>query len=246
VEVQRRWGWPIYTLTPKTGAPEGTVVDLHGGGWVNEISSQHWRLAAQVAAEAQVRVIVPIYPLVPFATAADVLPVIVKLVVENASPGHSVCLIGDSAGGQIALSSALLLRDDHGVVLPRTVLISPAVDLSLTNPLIKSAESTDPWLGREALLVFAERWRGDLPLTDPRVRPLAGDLTGLGALTLFSGTRDILNPDARLLAQKATAAGVEIDYHEQPGLVHVYPLTPTPEGRAARAVIVKRLRATGS
>ena len=75
------------------------------------------------------------------------------------------------------------------------------------------------------------------------VSPLGADLTGLGPLTVFSGTRDILNPDARLLAEKATAAGVEVEYHEQPGLVHVYPLTPTREGRAARDVIVERLRA---
>ena len=81
-------------------------------------------------------------------------------------------------------------------------------------------------------------------MTDPLVSPLGADLTGLGPLTLFSGTRDILNPDARSLAEKARAAGVDIDYHEQPGLVHVYPLTPTREGRAARATIVDCLRAT--
>jgi acetyl esterase/lipase len=49
-----------------------------------------------------------------------------------------------------------------------------------------------------------------------------------------------------LLAQKAAAAGVDIDYHEQPGLVHVYPLSPTPEGRAARRVIVESLREAGT
>jgi acetyl esterase/lipase len=59
---------------------------------------------------------------------------------------------------------------------------------------------------------------------------------------VFSGTRDIVNPDARRLADRAAAAGVDAEYHEQPGLVHVYPLTPTPEGRAARAVIVERPR----
>jgi acetyl esterase/lipase len=127
------------------------------------------------------------------------------------------------------------------VVIPRTVLISPVVDLSLANPLIKSVESTDPWLGRDALLVFADRWRGEWPVDDPRVSPLAGDLRGLGPLTVFSGTRDLLTPDARLLAEKAGAAGVDVDYHEQPEVLHVYPLMPIPEGRRARAIIVDRL-----
>ncbi|WP_264079185.1 alpha/beta hydrolase, partial [Mycobacterium szulgai] len=73
---------------------------------------------------------------------------------------------------------------------------------------------------------MAEQWRGDLPVDDPRCSPLAGDLAGLGPLTVFSGTRDILNPDARALVQKAGAAGVAVDYHERSGLLHVYPLLP--------------------
>ncbi|WP_241010600.1 alpha/beta hydrolase [Mycobacterium camsae] len=237
ISLQHRSSWPIYTLTPLASTPELTVIYLHGGAWVNEITSQHWQLAAQIAHQAGATVIVPIYPLLPSATAADVVPAIVEMAVQYAD----VYLAGDSAGGQIALSAALLLRDGHGVALPGTVLISPVLDLSLRNPAIASVEPADPWLGREALQFFADRWRGDLPLDDPRVSPLAADLTGLGPLTVFSGTRDILNPDARLLAEKAAAAGVDIEYHEQAGLLHVYPLTPTPEGRAARRIIVERI-----
>ncbi|UGT93480.1 alpha/beta hydrolase fold domain-containing protein [Mycobacterium ostraviense] len=74
VEVGRRSGWPIYTVAPKNGAHTHTVVYLHGGAWVNEINSQHWRLVTHVAAEARVKVVVPIYPLLPFGTAADVVP----------------------------------------------------------------------------------------------------------------------------------------------------------------------------
>jgi acetyl esterase/lipase len=241
MHVEPRSGWPIYTLTSKSShTPQRAVVYLHGGAWVNEITSQHWQLAAQIAADAHARVVVPIYPLVPFATAAEVVPAIAELVTEESARSDSVCLAGDSAGGQMALSSALILRDEHRVVLPRTVLISPVLDVSLSNRLIDQVD--DPWLTRVGLLEFAKRWCGELPMTDPLVSPIGADLTGLGPLTVFSGTRDILNPDARALVEKATAAGVDVDYQEQPGLVHVYPLTPTREGRAARALVVERLR----
>ncbi len=240
VQIAIRSGWPIYTLAPTSSqTPHCTVVYLHGGAWVNEIVAQHWQLAAQIADEAHARVIVPIYPLVPFATAAEVVPTIAELVAEETVPEQRMCLVGDSAGGQIALSVALILRDEHHLVLPRTVLISPVLDASLSNPLINAVD--DPWLTRGGLLEFAKRWCGDLPMADPLVSPLGADLTGLGPLTVFSGTRDILNPDARSLAGKAAGAGIEIEYHEQGGLVHVYPLTPTPEGRAARATIVESL-----
>ncbi|MCO6000241.1 alpha/beta hydrolase fold domain-containing protein [Actinoallomurus rhizosphaericola] len=243
VSVRRPHEWPVYTLTPNGGRPRGCVVYAHGGGWVNEIVSQHWRLAAQIAAEAATTVLLPIYPLIPYGTAGEVVGRVADLVLAGREEHGAACLAGDSAGGQIALSTAVFLRDHHQVTLPRTVLISPALDLTFANPRIDAVQPSDPWLGRAGGRVFAEHWRGDLPITDPRVSPLNADLRGLGPVTMFCGTRDILNPDAHLLAGKAAEAGVDLEFHEAPGLVHVYPLTPTPEGKAARAVIVDRLRA---
>ena len=239
-----RWrGWPLYTLVPRAGGARGSTVYVHGGGWVHEVAPQHWHLAAQVAAQARTTVLLPIYPLVPHGTAGEVVPGVADLVLAARGEHGGACLAGDSAGGQIALSAALLLRDEHRVVLPRTVLISPALDLSLTNPEIDLVEPHDPWLGREGTRVLADRWRGELPLDDPRVSPLAADPRGLGPLTVFTATRDITNPDTRLLVERARAARVDVELHEERGLVHVHPLTPTPEGRAARAVLVERLRA---
>ncbi|MGN5240232.1 alpha/beta hydrolase fold domain-containing protein [Rhodococcus sp. SJ-3] len=243
VTLDRSGQWPIYTIAPISGTPHGSTVYVHGGGWVNEIVSQHWHLAAQIAAVAQTTVTVPIYPLVPFGTAGQVVPMIADLVRTNHDRYGTACIAGDSAGGQIALSAAIALRDEHALTLPRTVLISAALDLSLSNPEIDIVQPTDPWLAREGTRVFIDHWRRDLALDHPWVSPLAADLHGLGPLTVFIGTRDIIYPDTRLLVDKATAEGIEVDYHPGDGLLHVYPLTPTPEGRAARSVIVDRLRA---
>ncbi|AYF74068.1 alpha/beta hydrolase [Nocardia yunnanensis] len=242
VEVRRENGWPIYTLAPRSGRARGNVVYCHGGGWVNEVVLQHWQLAADIVARARTTVTLPIYPLVPYGTADQVIPAFAALVRANREQYGTVCLAGDSAGGQIALSTALTLRDEEQPIVPRTILISPALDLSLSNPDVLAVQPADPWLGREGGLVLGEHWRGPLPITDPRVSPLFGDFTGLGPLTVFSGTRDILMPDIRLMVEKARAAGVDVDYHEIAELVHVYPLTPTPEGRQARGLIVEALR----
>lgn len=241
VTVDRENGWPVYTLTPRSGRAHGCVVYTHGGAWVNEIATQHWSLAADIAAHVGTTVTVPIYPLVPFGTAGQVIPAIANLVLANRSRHGEVCLGGDSAGGQIALSTAILLRDEHQVTLPRTILISPSLDLSMTNPEMDIVQPSDPWLGKPGARVLIDLWRGDLPLSDPRVSPLTADFAGLGPLTVFCGTRDILVPDTRILVEKARAAGVAVDYEERDGLVHVYPLTPTPEGRAARRAIIDSL-----
>jgi acetyl esterase/lipase len=243
VSIEHRDGWPVYTLAPRAGRSHGSVVYVHGGGWVHEIVSQHWSMAADIAAAAETTVVVPIYPLIPIGTAAEVIPAMADLVSACRDRYGDACLAGDSAGGQIALSTVIALRDEHRIRLPATVLISPCVDLTLTNPDIDRVQPSDPWLGRDGTQVLIEHWRGNLDVADPRVSPLAADLRGLGPLTVFCGTRDILNPDTRLLVDKARAAGVDVEYHEAPGLVHVYPLTPTPEGKAARAHIIDRLRA---
>ncbi|MBB2903318.1 acetyl esterase/lipase [Kineococcus radiotolerans] len=242
LEVAHDRHWPVYTLTPATGAaPTGGVVYVHGGGWVNQISPHHWKLAADIAAEAGVTVTVPIYPLLPYGSAAQVGQWVVGLVRRSFDTRGPTCLAGDSAGGQIALSATLQLRD-AGTVLPRTVLISPALDLTWSNPRIPVVQPSDPWLGRPGGHFFADAWRGELPITDPVVSPLFGDFTGLGPLSVFSGTRDILNPDAHLLVAKARSAGVQVDFHEALGQVHVYPLVPTRAGREAAQAVVESLK----
>jgi acetyl esterase/lipase len=242
VVAERDRHWPLYRLTPRHDEAAGVVIYAHGGGWVNEIAPQHWRLCAEIAAAAATTVLVPIYPLIPFGTAAEVVSRVADLAAAHAAAGP-VCLAGDSAGGQIALSAALELRDRHKRTAARTILISPGLDATLSNPQIPAVEATDPWLGRPGIRVFCESWRGELALEDPRVSPLWGELAGLGPLTVFTGTRDLLSPDAALLHERALAAGVVIDYHERPGLVHDYPLTPVAEARAAREVLCAQLRA---
>lgn len=243
-----RSDWPVYTLAPKDGPVRGTVVYAHGGAWAKEIVSQHWELCGQIATKAGVRVVVPIYPLAGRGTAAEVVEEFADIVTEcaagwrGAEPGP-VCLAGDSAGGQIALSAAQVLRDRGHAPLPATVLISPAVELSMSNPDIDGVQPKDPWLAREGTRVFIEAWRAGLPITDPRVSPLCGDMAGLGPLMILAADRDIVVPDVRLLVEKARAAGVDVDYTEERGLLHVHPLHPTPEGKVARKAIVDTIRA---
>jgi acetyl esterase/lipase len=122
------------------------------------------------------------------------------------------------------------------------VLISPVLDASFSNPTIGQVAPKDPWLGRPGLRAAADLWRANLPIEDMLVSPLFADLSALGPLTIFSGTRDITNPDTRAFVSKARKAGVEVEYHEAADLVHVYPLLPIPEGKRARQAIIEAVR----
>jgi acetyl esterase/lipase len=141
--------------------------------------------------------------------AGEVVPRVAELVgAEIARAGsRDTFVLGDSAGGQIALSSAIHLRDNNSEQPSRVFLIAPVLVTAMGNPGIAAVAPKDPWLSCAGIHVYPRHWRGHLSLDDPLVSPLSAALEGLTALTIFSGTRDILNPDARLLASKATAAG---------------------------------------
>lgn len=231
-------GWTIHTVSPTQSSANGTVLYLHGGGWMNEAVIQHWWLIQELAVEASVNVVVPVYPLLQSGgTARKVLPRIAELARGVEGP---VILMGDSAGGTIALSTNLMLRNE-GHPADLTVLISPALDLRMENPEIDAVQPSDPWLVKKGQLLLSEMWT-EKQFDDPVINPILANPDGIGRLLIFSGTRDILNPDTRLFVQQAKQAGNDVEYHEARGQLHVYPLLPTPEAKGARREIAEAVR----
>lgn len=228
-------GWPVFTVTSNGTTSTVRAVYLHGGSFVYEIAAQHWSLVADLARTTGARIVVPIYPLAPAATASAIVPRAADL-----AAGADV-IMGDSAGGDIALAAAMVLRDRTGRG-PRTILISPVLDVGLTDPRVAELAVRDPWLAIPGAKYANDLYRAQLAPTDPLVSPLYGSLDGLGPITLFSGTRDMLNADATRLVALAASVGHELDYHEAAGMIHVYPLLPIPEARPARAVMRTVLR----
>jgi acetyl esterase/lipase len=124
----------------------------------------------------------------------------------------------------------------------RHVLISPGLDMSLSNPEVFEAAKLDPWLaipgGLEAIRLYADGF----DRKDWRISPLYGDLSVLPKTLLLTGTRDILHPDCLVFAERARAAGVDVELFIEPGMIHVWPLIAIPEARRARKRIVGFLR----
>jgi acetyl esterase/lipase len=238
--VYTRHNWTCYTVVPRNAQkPTQQVLYVHGGGNISEIIPMHWSLIAKMASKGPAEVTVPIYPLAPHSTASQTVPVATDIAADliARSGAENVTLMGDSAGGNIVLGIAQTLRH-RGVPQPRQlVLISPGLDASRSNPAIAAVARYDRVLSVEGGAAGKRLYLGELDSKDPLVSPVYADLTGLAPMVLFSGTHDIHNPDARDFAARARDAGVAIGYHEEPGAQHVYPLLPTAEGAAARALI---------
>lgn len=76
---------------------------------------------------------------------------------------------------------------------------------------------------------------------DRKSSPLRTDLHGLVPMIVFTGTRNLVGHDRVDLAAKARAADVPIELHLRHGQPCNHPRMPTPEGRQARATILRSL-----
>lgn len=229
----------VHDLRPTGTTPGRTLLYLHGGGFVGPVDAAHWRYVRRVARTLGMRVVLPAYPLAPSHTWRDSYDDLLDLFAQVAidSP-EGVVLAGDSAGGGYALSLAQRIAAGAGPQPTHLALISPWTDLSDSTPGTLEAAARDPWLNLSRLRVFGRWWAGDDDVTRPEVSPINGDLSGLPPTLMWCGTHDLLQPQCRVLADRAPAAGWDLRYVEEPGLIHVYPILPVPEARRAFAELV--------
>lgn len=238
-------GRPIWRLAPQ-GCPADAplVLYLHGGAHACGMSPLHWRLVARLAHGGAV-VVAPMNGLVPRWGALEALALLKSLwddLVRD-EPGRAVTIMGDSAGGNLALVLSQSLCSTPGVPGPAgLVLIAPWVDLSGTACPMDERREGDPMLARAGALALGRMWARGLDMRDPRVSPLLGPMKGLPPVDIYQGTRDMLRPQVEALAERMRAAGVEVDLTLCPGAIHDYPLFDVPEGRAAALRIEARLQ----
>ncbi len=244
IEVTRKdvAGWPVYHTSLSGHSDAGNiVVFLHGGGYINEIVRAHWRFIGYLTRKARVHCVVPIYPLAPHATAKDVVPALgdlLRKLLKDAGPAK-VIVVGNSAGAALGLAAAQWLRD-AGYGQPNgLVLISPGGDFSIRRPDQVTIAARDPVNDIPGAREAGRLYAGGLDVAHPYVSPLNGDVHGLAPMIIFSGTLDLFYPDCIDLAAKARAAGVPAELHLRQGQPHNYAAMPTPEGRQARAIILR-------
>ena len=238
-------GFPVVSVSSHP-APAGALLLLHGGAYVAEITRPHWAFAGQLAGLG-CRVDVPLYGLAPRHTYREAFPLITQAYRDLLAgyPPDRVALLGDSCGGGMALALAQSL-DELSLPQPATLaLLSPWLDLTLTNPAIPEVEQEDPWLGVPGLVAAGRYWAGGDDPAAPLTSPIHGRMAGLPPIFVLVGTHDLFLPDCRRLRDLAGAAGVAVRHEEAPGMFHTWMLADIPEGAAARRRIATALQAAG-
>jgi acetyl esterase/lipase len=230
-------GMPAIWAAPKGALADRVLLGIHGGGFLSGSIYTHRKLLGHLAKAAGVRALLFDYRLAPGATHPaqldDVTAAYRWLLDEAGIEPRHVALVGDSAGGGACVTLQLRARD-LGLPLPAAaLLLSPWVDMEVTGDSYRTNADLEPFFKQDAVKQIAATFlaaTGDP--RDPLTNPLHADLTGLAPLYIQVGGDETLLDDARRLADRARAAGVEVRLDVFPGMLHTFQMAA---GRAPEA-----------
>lgn len=232
LEIQGR---NVYKIVPKEAPTNLHIVFFHGGGYTHESSINHFIMINKLINLANCRVTFVEYPLVPESNVHHTLSMVNEtyaLLVKQ-YPEHRFVLMGDSAGGGLALVLSMMIRDQKMKQPEKVVLVSPWLDISMTNPEIPFYDDKDLILNLEALEDVGSRYASNLPKNDFRVSPIYGDLNQLGEIFVLYGTHEVLKPDCDKLCQMQNLVGTNIRCSVYEEMQHDWVVMPLPEQEEA-------------
>lgn len=209
---------------------EQIIVYFHGGAFVSQPNILHWDYLKRLQPTTNSKIYFPIYPKTPTYSYKEAYVFLNTFfeTIKTQLTNKKVVFMGDSAGGNIALSFALQIAKSF--VPDAIILFSPCLDLTLSSKEIEQLEKDDidPMLSKKGLLLTYTQWAKGLSLEKMPLSPIFEDCSMLKNINIFVGTQEILYPEAlkfyELNKQNTTLI-------VQEGQVHAYPLHPIKEAK---------------
>ena len=237
-------------LTPEDAVTGRVILQLHGGGYIGPMKNIYRRFAvrySKISYGADVlSVDYRVAPEHPFPAALEDAAAGYRwLLEEKGYEPEKIVIAGDSAGGGLALSLVLYLKD-KGLPLPGGIItMSPWADVTLSGESYESKYEIDPLFGnsRENML-YQCSYIGDADPKNPYLSPLFGDFSGFPPILMQVGEYEVLLSDTIRVSDKAKKAGVKVRTSVYAGMFHVFQmgLDLIPESREAWEEIGEFLR----
>lgn len=234
----------VVTLQPKINPENTHILFFHGGAYVIEGNAMHWKIIETIVRKTNSKVSYIDYPLAPeynYVQTFEMLQQSYDLLI-NAFPDDRFILMGDSAGGGLALAFTQKLIKQNAPVIPvKNILFSPWLDLSMQNPEIKTQERFDKLLPLNGLIEAGRKYSGGDNTGNYLLSPINGDFAGIGKTIVFYGTCELFYPDCKLLEEKVKTLG-NFSFYEFPGMQHDWVIFPIPEATEALNLAIDFIR----
>ncbi len=213
-------------LMPQYARRGRALLYLHGGGFISGAARTHRPITTRLAQKLAVPVLALDYRLAPEhpypAALHDALAAWHWLTGPAGYRPDRLWLAGDSAGGGLALSLMLALRD-KGLAQPAgAALFSPWTDLSMSGASHTENAEHCAWFNPGHLVFAARLYAGAADRHDALVSPRFARLAGLAPLFLHASDSEMMRDDSTALASAADfpPGGALTVWH---GLPHAWP-----------------------
>ncbi len=247
----------IRIVKPTThDGPLPLLLYTHGGGWILGDKNTHERLVREVAEAAGAVVVFVDYTPAPEAhypvqneQAYTALSWAAEHAGELGCDPTRMAIMGDSVGGNMATTVALMAKERSGPRLAAQVLFYPVTDADFTTSTYERY-ADGPWLTRPAMQWFWDAYAPDVDRrAEPTASPLRADLhqlAGLPPALIVNGEHDVLADEGVAYARRLTQAGTRTTHLRIAGTIHDFallnPIASTPAPRAAIAQAGQFLR----
>lgn len=210
--------------------PNHRLIYIHGGSWISGSLAGYRGLASRISRATGCAVLSVDYRLAPehqFPAGLYDCCDAYQWMLTNGPEGESVAkktaVCGDSAGGNLALSTALRLQDLGVEATDAVVALSPAVDFTASSPSIKTRASRDPIIHPAIFDALQKLYLPeDQDVKDPYVSPLFGDLSRYPPLLLQVGDAEVLLDESTRMAEKAKLQGCDVTLEVWDEMPHVF------------------------
>ncbi len=212
------------------GSSDSSVIlYCHGGGYITGSSLYARGLTTKLAQYSNLPVLAFDYRLAPehpFPAALEDAVTVWNFLLTKGFPAQDIIIAGDSAGGNLALSLSLFLKN-HELPMPKCLLLfSPWTDLSASGETYYTKSAIDPVLSNNYLQKACKAYVGSYTVDHPYISPLMADLHGLPPVFIQVGENEILLSDPLLLNQKLLNSNVNSHIDIYTHMWHVFQLCP--------------------
>ena len=241
-------GIPATWCLPEGAAADHVIPYTHGGGFAVGSRHSHRKLVGHLAKATGVRALVIDYrtaPGHPFPAQLDDSVTAYRWLRAQGFDARHIATAGDSAGGNLSIAVPLKLAADGDALPGAVVAYSPFLDLECTVESLDINAALDLIVSRPILQVMSAMLLGESQSPrNPLANPLHADLSVLPPVYITTGGAEGLVDDSRRFAERATAAGVDVQLDIVPEMQHVFPFLVgrAPEGDAAVSATATWLR----
>jgi monoterpene epsilon-lactone hydrolase len=216
-------GLPALWAIPRGSAEDRVILSVHGGGGAGGSIYTHRKLFGHLAKATGARALLTEYHLHrPYPAPLDDTTAAYRWLLGQGTSARHIAVAGDSFGGGLAISAMLRARDLGLPAAAALMLMSPWVDMTVSNETFQTNRDTEPFFSQEAVQALASAYLAGADPKDPLASPLYADLSGLPPTYIQVGGDETLLGESLQLEQSARKAGADVQLEVFPGQLHTF------------------------